>query len=302
MPRAYEIPTSPNGSGVTFELTFGVEGTIDDLEAEGLAAAKAPIAHRHLPRQPIPNMRCVARGIYEFTYTYGFDDSDDSDGEPQGDLPTIGRFSTKPAGGTQHITQCLYQIGYSNLGEGATQEVETARVIGLHKDGVHGCDIRKPGSIITLEKLWLPAAITGDYIAALERLDGKQNIAPYTMRWSMRGTRYQRIYEAGELQFAGCEWSTNLTPAGITAWQSVYTFLYSPNRQNVDFGSADAYTPGGGAPPAIKVPFIGGHSYPWAYYGKKELTGTFKATIEAPKAIFVATVLEAANFVTVLGF
>lgn len=294
MPRAYEIPTSRTFTDGKYELTFGVEGTTDDAEAEGLAVAEAPLFHRGLPRSPLPIYREEARGIYQFTWTYELGNStEQNENEPQGDLPTIGRLNIKPSGGTQHITQCLFQIGYHNLGAGATENIEIARVIGLHKDGVHGCDVRKPGSIITLEKMFLPQAITGDYIAALQRLDGKQNFNAYTMQWARAGTLYQMTFETGELQFAGADLSISLTPKGFSAWTIGYTFLFSPNRYDVAFG---------GESQDINVPVIGGHSYVWAYYEKKEITGVISATIEVPKAVFVSHVCEQADFATVLGF
>jgi hypothetical protein len=240
---------------------------------------------------PIPTKREVGRGHYEFTFQYKQGEGEDPNNEPQGDLPTIGKLTFEPVNGTQHVTQCLYQTGYANGVN--TRPIADSRIVGLHKDGVNGVDIDSPGSLITLEKLFLPGAISGNYIAGLELLRGCVNLYPYTIGWALNSARYQRTYEPDELRFMGATLSVTETPKGLSAWSVQYKWLHANNHRNIEFAT-------GSAP--IIVPYIGGHNYIWVFYDKSQINGDIAATIEVPKAVFVSYMYPLANFIQFIGF
>lgn len=279
----------------TIERIYIVSGTTDDVQAEAEAFAKAPPSYRGLIRNPRPDVVETDREIYEVTFTYQAPDGseEEEEQEPQGEFPTLGTLEVDTSGGTEHVTQCLSQVAYSN--SVTAKEIVERRIVGLHKDGVNGVDIDNRANVWRLTKKWLPAAITGAYLRKLDRLSSpsKVNQSPYTIKWAFRGNKYERTFEAGELRFLGYKASTSFTIRGTGVWEISYEFLFSGNRDAFELTTGSA---------SIIVKSKKGHEYLWVMYKKEELTGDVKAAIEVPEVAFVSKLYEEANFAQELGF
>lgn len=289
MPLCRESDKSPgkNKDG-EYELTFIVEGTTDIQEAESLAYAKAPPVYLYRFRKA-PEVTANGRGLFEFRFPYAIGQEDED--EPQGDQPTLGTLQVSGAGNTQHVSQCLSQVAYP---AGKGQGFVDSKVVGWHKDGVNGVDIKVPGSRYSLTKKWLPQAITGNYLDGLDELQGKTNQAAYTIRWGFNGNAYALTCQSGELLFDGYAAKTDVTRSGAGIWEVTYEMIRSKNRTSINVGKDASGT-------TITVDSKKGHEYLWAVYESKEITNP-SGKIEVPAIACVARLYEEANFLTALGF
>lgn len=293
MPIANESDKSPNRTSEgDYELVYIVSGTTSEIEALGRADAKRPATYNGRPlKSVVPDLKTQSRGIFEITYTYGYSQDDKDDDDPQGEAPTLGTIQITGAGQTLHVNQCLSQTAYP---AGKGQKLCDARVIGWHKDGVHGTDIHVPGSRYLLTKRFLPTAVTGDYFDALDELQGKTNSDTYTIQWGYRKTKYSVICDPGELLFVNYDAKTDITASGIGVWEFTFEMLRFKNRKDIAIGKDKSGT-------MITVAKKAGHEYLWVLYEQDSIDNPAKL-IERPQIAFVSKVLEEAAFKAKLKF
>jgi hypothetical protein len=279
--------------------TWTIDGTIDEEQATAMAFTAAPEFYRARIRDPAPSVDIIGRGMWRFTFRYlipGLDPGGED--EPTGDLPTIGTIDIDSSGSTQHVTQCFIQQAYgaTDQNQAIATALVNARVVGFHKDGVHGVDIDVPGTTYTLTRKFLPQAISGAYLYRLSHLRGHINFYPWTLAWGGFGNLVYSInFDICSLKFMGYRASIGRTAQGLGCWDISYILRHEPNVDNlqiVEEGiSADH--------PPIKVPFKAGHHYLWHLYKKREFVG---GTIEIPELTFQSRVCPFADFLFVLGF
>src|SRR5262245_49316705 len=238
---ARQAPNTPSKTREgTWQLDYVVSGTTDEIEAIAAAYQQNPPALlNNQPRKPGEGLSWDNRGIAKVTFEFGpFDDKDE---DPQGNNPTLATLQVKGAGATFHTSQCLSQIGYP---EGPkVQGIVDAKVVGLHRDGVNGVEIKVPATQYTLTCKWLPAAISGSYFDGLDDLQGRTNESKYTIVWGLRGTKYQIECDIGELFFDDYEAKTSVTRAGVDVWEFSYSLIRIKNRVNIDLGKSTDGTP-----------------------------------------------------------
>lgn len=268
----------------SIDRTFWVWDCLDDVEAIGLAAAKADTPYRGRTREDNPQVEPGGYNTWEIVYHYAPPVVPEFPGGTVDQDPLVNsvlEFDT--TGGTAHVTQCLEQMDF---GAEAGTSVKDAKVIGATGDSVEGTDVVVPRFIITL--LRKPPAFAGgvefgQYIVDLARLTGKYNEAFYTLQGKLFGTTLvSMFFDPGELKFIGA------TVADEGRFR--YTFDASENRQNIDIGEG------------ITIPSKRGHEYLWTMYRKKELTQP-KVVIPIPHIAFVAKLPPgSADFSAELGF
>lgn len=278
--------------------TWIIDGTIDDQQAEAAAFTAAPPFYRGRLRSNAPSVDITGRGIWRYTFTYNIVGLADDSEEPTGDLPTIGTIDIDSSGGTQHVTQCYIQQAYGQqeTNQAIASALVNARVVGFHKDGVHGVDIDVPGTTYTLTRKFLPQAISGSYLYRLSHLRGHINFYPWTLSWGFgRNNIYSIQFEICSLKFMGFRANIGKTAKGNGCWDISYILRHEPNIKDlvvVEEGISSDHPP-------IKVPFKAGHHYLWHLYKKREFAG---GTIEIPELTFQSRVCPFADFLFVLGF
>jgi hypothetical protein len=289
MPCREAVDSPVPQSDGTIKRTFIVEGTIDDEQAEGEAYAKADPYYRGLTRTPSPDVRIVARGVWEFTFDYVQEEEGFFQEEPIGDLPTIGTIEIDSSGGTQHVTQCFEQVafGVNDNNAAVSSSIIAGKMVGFHRDGVNGVDIDVPGTTYTLTKKFLPQAVSGQYLYNLSQMRGRINFYPWTLRWAFGNQLYEIQFQPAELRFLGYSASVSRTAKGLGCWDISFKIHHQANVFDLNIGEG------------IILPFKGGQHYLWTLYKKKEVAG---GTIEVPDLVFHTRVYNWADFGTILGF
>ena len=191
-----------------------------------------------------------------------------ADDENQAD-PLKRSRSFDTSGGTQHITQALYETPYPG---GAPFQYNA---IGVDDNGVNGVDIVVPALSWT-ETYDVPHAyVTSAYIKSVAGLTGTVNNAAF------------RTFAAGEVLFVGAsgsqEWDDQ---KGNGPWSLSFKFVASPNAG------------GGGTLPAITIGSISGivkkgHEYLWVRY-EPSVDGS--TLLKRPKHVYVDRVYREADF------
>jgi hypothetical protein len=173
------------------------------------------------------------------------------------------------SGGTQHITQALWETKFPSSAPGQFQ------AIGVDASSVHGVDIVVP-QLTWTETYDVPHAyVTAAYIKNVASLTGTVNNASF------------RTFAAGEVLFLGAsgsqEWDDQ---KGNGPWSLSFKFSASPNA-----GS-------GATIPAITIGSISGiakkgHEYLWVRYEDAVDSNTL---LKAPKHVYVNQVYREGNF------
>jgi len=257
----------------TYVRSYKVFGTSDDtvLHADINSYVTSSIQFWQYPGVSDVQLRAE-----QYSVTYLGDDAwqvtvtyEKTGAEPTTSDPLKRARSFDTTGGTQHITQALYEVPFPG---GAPYQYNA---IGVDSNGVNGVDIITP-QLQWQETYDVPNAyITNGYIRGLSTVTGTTNAT------SFRG------FDSGEVLFLGCsgsqEWDDQ---KGRGPWSLSYRFVASPNA-----GSGQSV-------PAITIGSISGitkkgHEYLWVRY--EDAIGS-STLLKKPKHVYVNRVYRESDF------
>lgn len=246
------------GANPSVELLYDVHGTTDDVAAHAALVDASPEYYDPwggmvmvLMRRDVV-VRRVGPELWTGSVRYG------QTGEAGESI-----FSFDTAGGTQHITQSLQNVGeYAPPGKSAPKH---KGAIGVTQSAVEGVDIIVPVYQFSETHYLAASMITLSYKVLLSLLTGRVNDAAF------------KGFEGGEILFLGAMgWKR-----GLGDWEINYRFAASPNATNLTIGD-----------------IVGINKQGWQYLWVRYMDAVDEdasSPVKIPQAVYVEQVYEYAN-------
>lgn len=196
----------------------------------------------------------------------------DAGGDDTGGQNIANSLSVDTSGGTEHITQALYdgqgdwggEQGYARAGQIAPDYFGAINCSG---DSVQGIDVTVPAFNFSEVWTWPARLLTTEYYATLYNWTGTINDKPW------------RVFARGEVLFLGARFDRNRGDEFIPI---TYQFSARPTRSNFKIGQ-------------ITVAQKLGWQYLWVKYEDHEET---EALVKRPKFVYVNDVYPERDFAT----
>jgi hypothetical protein len=215
----------------------------------------------------------LGNGYWDCKATYKNPETQTSDDGGDGQPASIANsLSVDTSGGTEHITQALYEGQGDWGGENAfARPGQTAPdfygAINCSGDSVQGVDVTVPAFNFTEVWTWPAPLLRTEYYATLYNLTGTINAKPW------------RVFGRGEILFLGARFDRNRGDQFIPV---TYQFSARPTRKNFKLGQ-------------ITVLEKRGWQYLWIKYEDREET---EALVKRPKFAYVNDVYPERDFET----
>jgi hypothetical protein len=266
------LTTTADGlTGREFSLHHVLDGRWSYADAEARALELCPenlYGHKRarLDLAPLGNGYWDLKAAYKTPET----DSSSGDGGDSSGQSIANSLSLDTGGGTEHITQALYDGQGDWGGEQAfARPGDTAPdffgAINCSGDSVQGVDVTVPAFNFTEVWTWPAAALTSDYYRTLYTHTGTTNASAW------------RLFERGEVLFMGARFDRNRGDPFIPI---TYQFSARPSRFNFKVGQ-------------ITILAKRGWQYLWIKYEDKEETA---ALVKRPKFAYVNDVYPEKDF------
>lgn len=281
-PKGIKIKGGRNGK--TAEIQYVCRNATDPFEAYLLAKSTAAslsslvaLAGLSLGEITVDEHRTdFNTGLQDYIVLVTFSDSEDNKEREEGQ-ETI---SWSTIGGTEKITQALFQARYSPPGfDPARPTPDVGDAINVTSDGVQG--VEQPASKLefTINHWYNPAFLTDDFLKLVSDKTGWMN----SVAW--------RSFQPGELLFLGGQ-AAEYSPSQRKPVKVSMNFSGSANATDIVVTRPDGHN--------ITVDTKKGWDYLWVMYQKTVETDS-KTTIQIPRGAYVATTKHEMDFAAELG-
>ena len=262
--------TGERGRDDQDELLMILSGSDDEAELYAALAAETPTDRGALKRTGIRLVEQLGAKLWEGAAYY--EKAEATGGKETGEEA----FSFTTAGGTQNLIFSKRGTPVAAYAVAGGTVPLTYGMIGVNGDQVEGVDVGLSAFDFEIVKYVAPEDITKEYFRTLFLLSWHTNAA----KWATVVDGVPFEFEAGEVLF---QYVTG-GKRGRGDWELTFKFSALPNKTGLTVGDITGI--------AKK-----GWEYLWCQYDTTDGgTGTGKALVRKPRAVFIEQVYDAGNF------
>lgn len=205
-----------SGDLTSHNITYWVEGALDDIDALQAVDAVAPVTYDGLTKDNFRYTEQRWPDLWEVEVSYSKKTK-----QPPDTGAVEYAFEIGVSG------QKIYTAySDSKSTDPAYSAIDYQKAINVDRDGnVQGVDVQIPVSTFSVSYYPTAAIVTSGYQKTVRDLVGKVNDATFYS------------HAAGEVLFTGCSGRAR----NVTDWELTFSFAVSPNRTNVLIGSVPAF-------------------------------------------------------------